>query len=304
MNAEITCDVNCQNSLGEGCLWDGETASLWWLDIARPSSLHRFTPRTGSHEIHPSPMLLTAMAQTTSGEFILAAESGIYFFNPGSAELTPFCSPEPNIPHNRFNDAACDPQGRLWAGTMMQNVGPAGEDLPITASSGNLFRVTADGQSLPMQSQIGVSNGPCWSPDGATFYFSDSMAQIIYAYDFDGVTGQISNRRIFNDTKDYGYPDGATVDAEGFVWSARWDAGCLLRLDPHGRIDRVIETPCTRPTCVVFGGDDLSTLYFTSSRAHLDDTVLNRFPLQGGVFSLRPGVKGLLKHKFAIGPGG
>jgi sugar lactone lactonase YvrE len=145
---------------------------------------------------------------------------------------------------------------------------------------------------------VGVSNGPCWSPDDAIFYFSDSKAQIIWAFDFDLASGELSNRRIHNDTKDHGYPDGATVDTEGFIWSARWEGSCILRIDPKGRIDRVVAMPASRPTCVCFGGPELDVLYVTSSRAHVAGDVLAQYPLQGGLFCFDPKVKGFAKHRF------
>ncbi len=299
MTPQIICAISSNDQLGEGCLWDAERQSLWWLDIARPSKIHCFTPETSGHEIWTSALLLTAIAKKKTGGFIVGGEDGVYDFDPATGAVMPFCKPESNIPHNRMNDGACDPQGRFWIGSMMQNIGPAGEDFDITTDTGNLFRVTADGQSLEMEHSIGVSNGPCWSPDGRTFYFSDSRNQLIFAYDFDGVAGAISNRRVFNDSKAHGYPDGATVDAEGYLWSARWEGSCVLRIDPKGRIDRVIEIPATRVTCPVFGGPELDTLYLTTSCAHVDAATLVRYPHQGGVFALKPGVRGLLKNEFA-----
>jgi sugar lactone lactonase YvrE len=182
---------------------------------------------------------------------------------------------------------------------MMNNIGPEGEDLPITAATGKLFRIQADGTADVMEQTIGVSNGPCWSPDSRTFYFSDSLAQIIWAYDFDLDSGTLSNRRVLNDSKDHGYPDGATVDAEGCVWSARWEGSCVLRIDPRGRIDRRITIPARRVTNVCFGGSRLDTLYVTSSRQHLPADELRQRPLQGGLFCFDPGVTGFEKHGFA-----
>jgi sugar lactone lactonase YvrE len=299
VKSDIYCVADSQDSLGEGCLWDADTSSIWWLDIARPSTIHCLTPSTGAHKEWASALLLTAIAKKNSGGFVVGGEDGVYTFDPATGHIAPFSKPETDLPRNRFNDGACDPQGRLWIGTMMQNIGPKGEDLSITASTGNLFRVTADGSSAVFEKSVGVSNGPCWSPDGKTFYFSDSMAQITFAYDFDSDDGVITNRRVLNDTKAHGYPDGATVDAEGYIWSARWEGRCVLRIDPKGRIVHVVETPCTRPTCVVFGGNDLSTLYITSSRAHVDNETLKRFPQQGGLFAYESGVKGTLKNSFA-----
>jgi sugar lactone lactonase YvrE len=298
MTEQIDCIVKSQDKLGEGCLWDAESQSLWWLDIARPSRIQRFIPSTNEHKIWTSTVLLTAIAKRKSGGFVVGGEDGVYNFDPASGAITAFCKPETNIPTNRMNDGACDPQGRFWIGSMMQNIGPSGEDLPITADTGQLFCVKANGQSQTMEHAIGVSNGPCWSPDGTVFYFSDSKNQIIYAYDFNGGDGTVSNRRILNDSKDYGYPDGATVDAEGYIWSARWQGSCVLRFDPKGRIDRVIDIPASRVTCPVFGGPDLDTLYLTTSGAHVDAKTRARFPEQGGVFALKPGVKGMLKNEF------
>jgi L-arabinonolactonase len=295
---EITCVVPAQNKLGEGCLWDPDTQSIWWLDIARPSAIHCFNPETKEHKHWPSEVLLTAIARRTRGGFILGGEDGVYSFDPESGVITPFCKPETDLPGNRFNDGACDPAGHFWIGTMQHNIGPKGEELGMTADTGRLYCVAPDGTSSAWARNVGVSNGPCWSPDGKTFYFSDSRNQVISAYDFDVTDSTLSNQRLFNKSKSYGYPDGATIDAEGYLWSARWDGACILRFDPKGRIDRIIETPVTRPTCVVFGGPDLDTLYFTSSRAHCDIDVLTRYPNQGGLFSCQPGVKGTLKHSF------
>jgi sugar lactone lactonase YvrE len=299
MKTEIHCIISSKDKLGEGCLWDAASQCLWWLDIARPTRIQRLNPVTGEHKVWTSPLLLTAIAKRKSGGFIVGGEVGVYGFDPVSGATTLFCSPEAEIPLNRMNDGSCDPQGRLWIGSMMQNIGPEGEDLDITADTGKLFRVAADASFETMESSVGVSNGPCWSPDGKIFYFSDSKNQIIYAYDFHGDNGSISNRRVLNDSKDYGYPDGATVDAEGYIWSARWEGSCVLRIDPNGRIDRVVEIPATRVTCPVFGGADLDTLYLTTSRAHVDAATLARYSDQGGVFAFKPGMKGILKNEFA-----
>jgi sugar lactone lactonase YvrE len=295
----VTCLVPAADSLGEGCLWDAGAQCLWWIDIARPSRIHRLDPASGAHRVWYSSLLLTAIALRNGGGLVLGGEDGVYSFDPETGAISLFVRPETDRPQNRFNDGACDPQGRLWIGTMFQNIGPAGEDLDIPADTGALYRVDGAGASQRMEDHIGVSNGPCWSPDGGTFYFSDSRNQVIFAYDFDGATGGLSNRRVFNDCKDHGYPDGATVDAEGFLWSARWQGACVLRIDPRGRIDRVIAMPALRPTCVCFGGESLDTMYVTSSKAHLDQASMARYPLQGGLFCFHPGVVGTPKFKFA-----
>jgi L-arabinonolactonase len=295
----VTCIIRSNDSLGEGCLWDPLEGNLWWLDIARPSRIHRMHVESGTHRTWTSDLLLTALALRQNGSLILGGEDGVYNFDHHTGAITPFCRPETNRPHNRFNDGACDSTGRLWIGTMHQNIGPNGEDLPIPSATGALYRVAADGTSKMMLDDVGVSNGPCWSPDDKTFYFSDSMRQIIWAFDFDAASGDISNKRVLNDAKDHGYPDGATVDAQGFIWSARWDGACVLRIDPKGRIDRMVAMPAKRPTCCVFGGKNLDVLYITSSRGHLPPEELAAHPLNGGIFCFNPGIRGTLKNIFA-----
>ena len=295
--APITCIAKSNDRLGEGCMWDDKEHVLWWLDIALPSRIHKLDPATGAHRSWQFNVILTAMALNPDGRLLVGGEHGLYHFSPATGALTEFVQPE-SLNGNRGNDGAADAAGRFWFGTMQQNIGPKGEDLDITRNSGALYRIEKDGTSTKMFEDVGVSNGPCWSPDNKIFYFSDSRAQIIWAFDFDLSTGSLSNKRIHNDTGDHGSPDGATVDAEGFIWSARWEGSCILRIDPRGRIDRIVEMPASRPTCVCFGGASLDTLYVTSSKAHVADAVLQRYPLQGGVFCFDPHVKGFAKHRF------
>lgn len=295
----VTCLLDSRDKLGEGCFWDADTQCLWWLDAIVPSAIHRLHVASGTYRRWQFDVMVTTMAKRRAGGLIVGTFTGFAFFNPETGALTPLHQLEPDKPQNRGNDGACDARGRFWMGTMMNNVGAYGADLPLTHSSGTLYRIDPDLTVTPMQDNVGVSNGPCWSPDNRIFYFSDSRAQIIWAYDFDIDSGTISNRRVLNDTKDYGYPDGATVDAEGCIWSARWEGSCVLRIDPKGRIDRVVPMPAERVTNVCFGGSKLDTLYVTTSRLHVGEGSLRRHPLQGGLFCFDPRMKGFEKHAFA-----
>ena len=299
LTTPVTCLLDAKNKLGEGCLWDVEGQCLWWLDIAPVSKLHILDPATGATRNWTFPLILTCFSLAGPDRLIMGGEEGLFFFNPSTGALSPFCEPETGRTGNRGNDGSCDAAGRFWFGTMQQNIAADGSDLAITRSSGALYRVNADGRTALMFDNVGVSNGPCWSPDNKTFYFSDTLAQIIWAFDFDVEHGLLSNQRIFNDTKEHGYPDGATVDTEGFLWSARWEGSCIVRFDPSGHIDRTVPMPVTRPTCVVFGGPKLDTIYVTSAAANLDADILKKHPLQGGVFCFDAGVTGTAKFQFA-----
>lgn len=295
----VTCLVDCKDKLGEGCFWDAATQCLWWLDLIVPSAIHRLHVTSGAHRRWQFSEMVTAMAKRRDGTILVGSHRGLNVFDPATGALSPRTRIGTDLPRNRGNDGACDAMGRFWFGTMMNNVGELGADLPITADTGLLYRVDADGTATVMERNISVSNGPCWSPDNRTFYFTDSGKQVIWAYDFDLAAGTIANRRVFNDSKDHGYPDGATVDAEGFLWSARWEGACVLRIDPKGRIDRIIPMPARRVTNVCFGGAKLDTLYATTARLHVPEDELRRHPLQGGLFCFDPGVSGFEKHAFA-----
>jgi sugar lactone lactonase YvrE len=149
-----------------------------------------------------------------------------------------------------------DRQGRFVAGSM---------DYAEKDGVGKLFRLDPDLSVHQLDDDIVVSNGPCWSPDGKTFYFADSMRKVIYAYDYDTGTGDVRSRRTFCSFELLrGYPDGATVDEEGYLWSAEVYSGRLIRFDPNGVVDRIVGLPVQSTTSIIFGGADLDIAYVTS----------------------------------------
>ena len=261
-----TCVLDSQDKLGEGIFWCPDEQVIYWVDIAMPSLLQRFEPVTGQHKTWAMPEMITALAKRKDGTFFVTSHHGLNFFDPKSEKLTRVATPEADQPLNRANDGAPDPRGRFWYGSMTNNIADDGSDLEIAAPTGTLYRVEPDLKVVPMDGPVGISNGTSFSPDGSTLYFADTMAETIYAYDLDLDSGDISNKRIFSNLTGYGYPDGSTVDAEGYVWNARWEAACVIRFSPDGEIDRVVKIPASRVTCCAFGGANLDTLYVTTSR--------------------------------------
>jgi sugar lactone lactonase YvrE len=150
-----------------------------------------------------------------------------------------------------------------------------------------------------MAEKICCSNGIGWSPDNKTMYFCESFAHVIHAYDFDAATGDIANRRPFTTVNTESFPDGLTVDAEGFVWSAQPVFGRIVRYDPAGKMERIIELPVSRGTSVMFGGPNLDTLYVTTMRTTLEDAQLAEEPLAGCLLAIKPGVRGIAEAPFA-----
>jgi L-arabinonolactonase len=295
----VTCVIDSRNKLGEGIMWDPAERVLWWVDVPMPSEIHRLDPATGDHKVWRFSEMVTSLSKRRNGTLLVASHHGLNVFNPADGTLKRVASPEADKPLNRANDGSTDARGRFWYGSMRNNIAPDNTYLDVPESTGTLYRVGADMVPVSMDGGIGISNATCWSPDGRTMYFADTLAGNIYAYDYDLELGAISNKRILSMDADHGFPDGCTVDAEGYLWSARWEGGCVLRIAPDGRIDRKIDVPARRVTCCAFGGDDLGTLYITSSRLHFTEDELKTQPQAGGVFAVRPGVQGLAQAQFA-----
>jgi len=196
-------------------------------------------------------------------------------------------------PGTRFNDGKVDPTGRFWAGTMQNNFAPDGTQVSIERCDGALYRFDQDGNVATVENNIGIANTLAWSPDLERFYFADSLIGVIFVYDFDAISGSISNKRTFFDASSPGAPDGSAIDVDGCLWNVRWDGSALLRLTPQGMLDRVIKLPIQRPTSCVFGGADLKTLFVTSSTNGLTATQLADAPLSGSVFAIQGVGQGL-----------
>lgn len=289
----VECAVQCADILGEVPLWCGRTRRLWWIDVRRPALqfYERATGRFTAQRLHPD-LITGAIALREAGGFVLATVNGFYLYDPASGqEAIPISNPENGRPGMRLNDGKCDRRGRFWVGSMHDV-----KREPL----GTLYRLDADHSCHSMLDGFVLPNALSWSPDDRTMYFADTHTQIIWAFDFDIDDGVISNRRVFKDwTHQTGRPDGATVDAEGYIWNCMVVSGQLVRLAPDGRVDRIIQLPVTNPTCPAFGGDKLDTLYITSHSQRFTPAQQAREPLAGALLALDVGVRGLPEPRFA-----
>jgi sugar lactone lactonase YvrE len=286
----IRCDLPARALLGEGPLWDPIDRVLYWVDIKR-REVHRFDPTTGRDVRWPTPEEVGSLTLRVGGGLVVALRSGFHFLDLDSGMVTPVARPESDRPENRFNDGKPDRRGRFWAGSMHD---------PETAPSGALYRLDPDLSCHRMLDGVVCSNALCWSPDGRTMYHADTCHRVVWAWDSDPGRGEIANRRVFVQFigDDEGAPDGATVDAEGFVWLAHWDGWRLTRHDPTGRTERALPLPVQRPTCPAFGGPGLDVLYVTSATIGLSAEALAAQPWAGGILALDPGVRGLPEARF------
>ncbi len=177
---------------------------------------------------------------------------------------------------------------------MRNNVNPDGSSGEAGGRDGILYRVNPDGGVTVHRQDIGISNTLAWSPDRQRFYFGDSLANVIWAYDFDPVTSTLTNEVPFFKDFERGLPDGSTVDAEGYLWNCRYGGGCVVRVAPDGKIDRVVEMPVNNITTCTFGGSELKTLYVTTAAAQAAPGER----LAGGLFTVECEVRGQPENRF------
>jgi sugar lactone lactonase YvrE len=282
------CITAARSTLGECPVWDERAGVLYHVDIEAPA-LFRLDSATGAERRWDLPAKIGSFAlDEAGGGAVLALTSGFARLDFASGALTPIANPLSGVGEHRFNDGAADPAGRFWSGTMhLSTRRPSGK---VYCLDGGEARAVFDGFFVP--------NGFAWSPDGARLYVNDSPRAMFVA-EFDAAAGRADAPYVFADVGAApGFPDGMAVDAEGFLWNARWGGSGIARFAPDGRLDRFVPMPVSRPTSCAFGGPALDRLFVTSARIGLDAAALAREPLAGGVFVLDPGVKGLAARRW------
>lgn len=278
MGAEMSVDlvVECRSLLGEGVTWDASSQTLLWLDIDG-CLLHRLHSN-GQHEQVSMIAPTSVVVPTRSGE--LLAVSGLQVGTlKDSGAIGPVLTELPPDGDGRANDGRCDPQGRLWIGTVDRSGG----------HRGGVFCVDDAGLVRRVRSGRGLSNGIDWSPDGSKCYHVDSLHRTVDELSLDDAGLPVSERTIATFEE---LPDGASVDTDGGIWVALWDGGGVVRLKPSGEIDCRIDLPGGWITSCAFGGADLRTLYITSATVDLDESRRVANPSAGSLFACRPGVTG------------
>ncbi len=282
--------IAAADALGESIVWDSRRHILWWTDI-HGRRLHRYDWASRTMRVHETPERVGSFGLVAgSAALITAFESGIALYDPCLNDVTWIARPQAEVKGVRFNDGRVDRRGRFWCGTMVEE--------GTGARSGSLYSIDSSGTLVCHLRGVQISNGLCMSPDGSKLYFTDSPSGIIRVYDLIEPQGVLGQPERFAHSREGTVPDGATVDAEGCVWSASWGGGCVVRYTPDGREDRTITVPTTQPTCPCFGGPDLDLLFVTTARHGLDRDTLQREPHAGDVFIYRPGVRGLPEAEY------
>jgi len=281
--------------VGESLVWSARDEALVFVDIVGRRIL-RLIPG-GALEAWETPEFATSIGLRRSGGFIVGLSRRICFWTPGGNFET-IAAPDADLPGNRLNEGCVAPDGSFWVGTMQTNLEPDGSPRAQTANSGAYYRLAPDlGLTRLTPHEYGITNTMAWLADGS-FVTADTPANALYAFPVHGGS-TLGERRVFAAGFPRGLPDGSCLDAEGYLWNCRVaGGGCLVRYAPDGRIDRVVDLPCSWPTSCTFGGPELATLYVASARFTMSPEHLAANPQEGAVFALDVGTRGVPAHEF------
>lgn len=271
---------------GEGPVWDPHASKLRWVDMLAGDVLTTDPSTGGTQRLHVGEVA-AAVRPRREGGLVVAIERGFALVEPAEESVDPLDEvwSDKLI---RMNDGGCDPQGRFYCGSMALDESPGG---------GALHRLNPDRSVSTVLTDVTVSNGLAWSPDGSIVYYVDTACQRIDQFDFDAAAGTLHERRpLVNVPLEVGRPDGLTVDADGGIWLALWGGGALHRYTSEGILDAKISIPVTNVTACSFGGEDLKDLYVTTSQLQAPP---GEKATAGALYRVQPGVGGAPILEFA-----
>ena len=275
--------------LGEGAIWDDRSDTLYWVDI-KGKILHAYTPSNNCNKSIYFPIEICAVAPRAKGGLVAVTRNGFAHIDLENSVLLPIFDPEAHLNENRFNDGNVDTSGNFVAGTM--------HDLE-KEKTGRVYCLDRNGVVTQLFGDYVICNGPAFSPDGRTLYFSNSKEREILAFPYNPDLRIVGAPKLFAKIgQTEGYPDGLTVDAEGCVWCARWDGAGISQYSPEGKILKFIKMPVPRVTRCAFGGPSYEKLYVTSASFGLSNSQLKKFPLSGSLFEINSEVRGMPQKHF------
>jgi sugar lactone lactonase YvrE len=294
---EIELLMDAHATIGESPTWVAAEQAVYWIDVKAPA-LHRLELATRATRRWPLPsdiggFALAEVVNAIPTAAVVALREGVLRLDLGSGTLTRL-APAPFDPVlTRFNEAACDSAGRFWIGTMF-DPRPGAECDPVPAAL-HSFTLTGGLRHEPDAAEL--HNGMAWSADERLYYLAHSQRREIFTFRYDAATGGLGERQLLVSLSgEPGLPDGAAIDEEGGYWCALHGDSRLRRYLANGTPDREIMLPISQPTMCAFVGDALDLMVVTSASDKLTPGQLASQPHAGGLFCLRPGVKGVPRH--------
>lgn len=280
-----------QADLGESPVWDNDNALLYFIDISG-GKINVLTSQTRVETLYQSTARIGALALTDRGNLIFTEGTRVAILDPREGIIRTHSPAVHDKISSRFNDGACDPQGRFVTGLMDE--GP-------DRKAGALYRYDSESNTQVIYRNIALPNGLAWSEDGHMLFFVDSIARSLFRANY-SVKGELGSVIRFAETPaELGRPDGIALDQAGGLWICQFNGGCLLRYDQHGCLSDRVALPVPRPTSCCFGGKGLGTLFITTARFGMTPTELAKHPDAGDLFVMQPKIAGVARHLFKEG---
>jgi sugar lactone lactonase len=291
VGTRILSERHCD--LGEGCTYDPATDTAWWFDIIE-RTLFQADLASGAVTAHALPLMASVLAFIDDQRQLLATENGLYVRDVRDGRLALHMPLEADNAATRSNDGRVHPCGALWIGTM----GRRGEK-----GAGAIYRFYR-GELLRLYASVTIPNAICFSPDGATAYFTDSREAILHRVAVDPANAMPTGdpETLYDHRGGAGGLDGAVVDAEGLIWNARWGGSCIDVYTPEGERVRTIRVPATQPSCPVFVGRHFDRLLVTTAWEGMDEPARAADPHHGRTFILDVGARGRVEPRIRLGP--
>ncbi|XP_051563014.1 regucalcin-like isoform X1 [Myxocyprinus asiaticus] len=280
---KVECVIKEKNEIGESPVWEERDSSLVYVDISG-QRVSRWSSLTSQIESIATEKPVGSVVPRQSGGYVIGEGTRFAFVDWGKRSITTVAHVDKEKPNNRFNDGKADPAGRFFAGTMGMELQPA----VVERKQGSLYTLHPDHLVVKHFDEVDISNGLDWSLDHRIFYYIDSLAFMVEAFDYNIQTGGISNRRVvYRLEKDEGIPDGMCIDTEGKLWVACYSGGRVLRIDPQTGVRlQTVKLPVKKTTSCCFGGKDYSDLYVTTAYKGMDEDSLAKQPEAGCIFKL------------------
>lgn len=291
MDVQLVADLH--NLCGEAPLWDFRCQRLVWNDLSS-NLVFEHDPATGQTHTISNDLMVACIALNGESRFVFGGSSGLGIWQRGGTYRTLVLEEKGSALN--FNEILAAPDGSVYANTAYWE----GSSMQVP---GKLYHMPPGGSMQMIDEGFELANGMGFSPDNKKLYLADSAARIIYQYDVLPGSGQLANRRVFVKVPaDEGLPDGLTVDAEGFIWSAQWYGSQIVRYAPDGKIERRISMPAKQVSSLNFGGVDLTELYITTAAeswpSHLAPPGYdwNSGKCGGGLYRVKTDIPGKPEH--------
>jgi len=276
--------IECKCECGEAPLWLPQADSLLWVDTEKPVC---FSCKPGAEGFNRHDVIgpFQAIAPRAEGGYIAPLIDKVALVDNELGITEDLGNPVQEKAHLLIGDGTAGPDGCYYFTTY--------DCKDLYSTEGGIFRVNTDRSIVQVLGKLSLPNGIAFNISGSKLYITEMFRNRIVSYDFNISSGSFSNRSVFKDVpQEAGLPDGLIIDSEGCLWSAHWQGFRVTRYTPEGNIDRVIEVPVPTPTCMAFGGPEMTTLYITTAKKGLSNQQLSDYPDSGNLFVIETGIRG------------